>query len=333
MAEEDLWALLAKKYNGEASPEELERLERLVDDNGLSPDALATLEKLWHTPLASSATEKLSETIRLPATKRTVKPRYKAWLGYAAAIALFLLAAGWWISRQSSVAIQGAEQLATTTLQPKLRQVLPDGSVVRLNRNSSIFYDKATFDKKDRSVKLVGEAYFEVAHNEKLPFIVATDGKMHIKVLGTAFNVRAYAGEPIETTLIEGSIMAYDAGNTSNRVQLRPHEKLTAAIKTGDGLRFLVSRLPEAPAPDKYDETAWIQQKLNFDNQSLAELVPRFEAWFGVRIKITDPQLLNYRFSGEIEYETLTETLDAMKLAAPFAYTITTDYVQLTPIN
>jgi ferric-dicitrate binding protein FerR (iron transport regulator) len=82
---------------------------------------------------------------------------------------------------------------------------LPDGSKVWLNAASSIKFPTA-FEGRSREVEITGEAYFEIAKNTNMPFYVKTNG-MAIEVLGTSFNVNAYADEPaMRTTLLEGSV-------------------------------------------------------------------------------------------------------------------------------
>src|SRR5882757_3843076 len=92
---------------------------------------------------------------------------------------------------------------------PKGRQfllLLPDGTKVWLNAASSITYPTA-FIGRERNVKITGEAYFEVAKNPKQPFKVKINDVAEIDVLGTHFNVNAYANEAsIKTTLLEGSV-------------------------------------------------------------------------------------------------------------------------------
>ncbi len=96
-----------------------------------------------------------------------------------------------------------------TMTTPKGRQYklsLPDGTNVWLNAASSITYPTA-FNNKIREVSITGEAYFEVAKNERMPFSVKINEETHVKVLGTHFNINSYKDEvDIKTTLIEGSV-------------------------------------------------------------------------------------------------------------------------------
>lgn len=107
---------------------------------------------------------------------------------------------------QDDVTLNGkAQMLTATTPRGGTYQVtLPDGTKVWLNADSKISFP-ARFSRKGRKVLIEGEAYFEVAKNKKMPFIVESGGQ-RVEVLGTHFNVSAYQGEAIRTTLLEGSV-------------------------------------------------------------------------------------------------------------------------------
>lgn len=95
---------------------------------------------------------------------------------------------------------------------------LSDGTRIWLNAKTELTYP-VVFTGKERRVKLKGEAYFDVARNETQPFIVETD-PMEVKVLGTSFNVNAYADEPeVVTTLVAGSVQILDAGRAVEKLQ------------------------------------------------------------------------------------------------------------------
>ena len=83
---------------------------------------------------------------------------------------------------------------------------LPDGSKVWLNSDSRIAYSM-TFGTADRTITLHGEAYFDVAKNEQIPFIVNSSG-LSVKALGTKFNIRSFEDEDVTVTLMEGKVLA-----------------------------------------------------------------------------------------------------------------------------
>ena len=93
---------------------------------------------------------------------------------------------------------------------------LTDGTIVNLNYGSRIKYPRE-FTGNKREIKLIGEAYFDVAHNANKPFIVET-GKLNIKVLGTEFNVQAYPGdENVSTTLVKGKVSLEDVDQNGDK--------------------------------------------------------------------------------------------------------------------
>lgn len=110
---------------------------------------------------------------------------------------------------------------------------LPDGTRVWLNTGSSLTYAPKLVQAGQRRVKLVGEAYFEVAKDRSKPFIVRT-GTQQVEVLGTSFNVNAYLDEPVtSTTLVEGSIKIK---TEKGEHLVRPGEQ---AINTGKDIRIV----------------------------------------------------------------------------------------------
>ncbi|QHS63758.1 FecR family protein [Chitinophaga agri] len=111
----------------------------------------------------------------------------------------------------------------------KFTITLPDGTRVWLNAASKLTYPTA-FDKNERTVELVGQAYFEVAQMANQPFHVKAGG-LHIKVLGTSFDIMAYPDEKhINTTLVTGSVQVI---NGLAIKQLKPQQQAVADLNTG----------------------------------------------------------------------------------------------------
>ncbi len=158
---------------------------------------------------------------------------------------------------------------------PKGRQFqlqLPDGTHVWLNAASSITYPTA-FSEKAREVSVTGEVYFEVAKRDKQPFIVKVNEQTRIEVLGTHFNVNAYASEPaIRTTLLEGSVRvtAYDQLQTlkpGQQAKVDPHEK----IKIVDDA-------------DINQVMAWKNGLFNFNGYDLKAVMREIGRWYDLEI-------------------------------------------------
>ena len=147
---------------------------------------------------------------------------------------------------------------------------LSDGSKVQLNSMSSIRFP-VQFAQDCRLVELEGEAYFEVSKTGQ-PFIVQTKG-MKIEVLGTTFNISAYANEEYQTTLVSGSVKV-QTENGSNRI-LKPSEQ--ACITPG-------SNQINVRNVDTAFYTSWIHGKINFKDQRLDDIMKTLARWYDMDV-------------------------------------------------
>lgn len=177
---------------------------------------------------------------------------------------------------------QVEHHLLTTPRGKTFEVVLADGSKVWLNADSRLEYPSLFVGGK-RVVKLHGEAYFQVARNEKQPFIVETDG-LQTMVLGTEFNVRSYKDSPSHVTLIEGSVKVCDTGS-KNCVLLKPNEN---ARLLDDGTFAL-----EKVDVDKY--IYWRDGFFYFDNMSFADIMQDIGRWYNVNVIFENPKAMEYK--------------------------------------
>ncbi|PTS96403.1 hypothetical protein DBR11_19185 [Pedobacter sp. HMWF019] len=151
--------------------------------------------------------------------------------------------------------------------------MLPDGTRVWLNSASTLIYPTA-FIGKERKVKLIGEAYFEVAKNKKKPFMV-TSGTQIIEVLGTHFNINSYPDEQsIKTSLLEGSVKVTN-GNSLVQKVLKPGEE--SVMQKSDGA-IAVNQA------DVEDAVAWQQGYFLLKNEDLQMIMRRISRWYDVRV-------------------------------------------------
>lgn len=173
---------------------------------------------------------------------------------------------------------------------PKGRQfllLLPDGTKVWLNAASSITYPTA-FIGKERNVKITGEAYFEVAKNPEQPFKVSINDAAEIEVLGTHFNVNAYANETdIKTTLLEGSVRIKASRNQQT---MAPGQQ--TQIKH-DG------NISTTYAADLAQAVAWKDGVFNFDGAGLKEVMNQLERWYDIDV-VYEKNIPSIRFFGKI---------------------------------
>ncbi len=208
---------------------------------------------------------------------------------------------------------------------------LPDGSKVWLNSGSSLKYSQ-DFNHHTREVILDGEGYFDVTANKQLPFWVKTYG-ISIKVVGTAFNVKAYRNEKsIETTVERGQICIYDV----NRKELKEKELVLEKKQQG---KFVIavtkSAISETLTPDaniKISDvtiiynvptelyTSWKDKRWIIEREELGSLAIKIERRYDVSITFSSEALKHYTFSGIIEEESLAQVLKIISLTAPITY-------------
>lgn len=173
----------------------------------------------------------------------------------------------------------------------KYSVVLPDGTRIWLNAESSVTFPTA-FTADERSVKVSGEAYFEIAKDPSRPFLVAVGNQQRIRVLGTHFNVNAYRDEEsITTTLLEGSVEIVTAEAKAKPVKLKPGQQATltgrGAIRIRDGI-------------DTDEITAWKNGLFQFEKADIEGVMRQFSRWYNVDIRYEGPKP-EKKFSGKID--------------------------------
>ncbi|MBV7531102.1 FecR family protein [Chitinophaga sp. sic0106] len=196
----------------------------------------------------------------------------------------------------------------TTPRGAQFQIVLPDGSRVWLNAVSSLRYPVA-FSNQHRTVELSGQAYFDVTPSTT-PFIVKS-GTTSIEVLGTDFDVMAYAEEgPVTTTLVKGSI-AVQAG--SSRKQLQPGEQVTY----NETKKELVLSHPAIE-----EVIAWKEGEFRFNGVSIIAIMRQLSRWYDVDIRYEGP-LPTTAFSGTLSRkENVKQILYALEATEAAHFTI-----------
>lgn len=199
-----------------------------------------------------------------------------------------------------------SEQLVFETPRGEKSHVkLPDGSEVWLNANSRLVYN--SFSSDHRQVELKGEAFFNVARNEKAPFVVKTD-ECEVEVLGTTFNVMAYNefGRK-EITLLSGKV----------NVRIGSTEQF---LKPGQAL-ILKDHKVNIVEANPLQASGWTENKFNFRNIPLSELMKRLENWYDVDITLDNSTGKEINFTGTFKNEeTIWQVLDAIKVYTPISY-------------
>ncbi|MCF6349374.1 MAG: DUF4974 domain-containing protein [Flavobacteriaceae bacterium] len=195
--------------------------------------------------------------------------------------------------------------------------ILPDGSKVVLNADSKLSYPKI-FNDSIRNVVLIGEAFFDIEHDSKRPFIVDAN-EIKIKVLGTTFNVKSYSkDEKIETTLVTGKVELIKDNETP--VILAPSQK-AVFYKTQNKLKI--------EKVNSSNVVAWRKGKLVFKNTSMKEVVIDLERKYNVKFTINSQKLLEYEYTGTFDNLSIDEVLKLLIISSPISYTIKDEKINL----
>lgn len=219
----------------------------------------------------------------------------------AAAVVAGAVCGSWFMGgrRAESRLVAAAQPVSVSTpLGVKSDVVLPDGSRVRLNGGTRIVYPALFGDQ--RRVEVDGEAYFEVEHDARRPFVVVT-GQVASTVLGTTFNVHAYSeDENFQITLATGSLLV-DGGPESRSVRLCPGEQ---------GFFEKTSGLLSLRRVNVEHVLSWQEDRLYFRAEPLASIARSLERQFNVSIAIPDERLRRICFTGEfVEGENIHEIM------------------------
>lgn len=263
--------------------------------------------------------EEIHQVLSLQSKKRISAPQ---WIKYVAAVAIALL-----ISSVGFNLIQNFSKnsiyysVVEASKGQKTNITLPDGSKVTLNSETRLTYD-TDFNLEKRVVSLCGEAYFEVAKNERLPFIVNAN-KFEIEAVGTSFNVRAYENEKtVSTTLVEGKVNVKTPIST---IQLLPDERIE--LSKGDFSSNIINL-----SNSKFT-IGWLNDFLSFENATLADVAADLSRMYNVEIKFDSESIMRQRFTGKISNNSLDSVLRIISLTSPIKYNIVDNTVHLYEIE
>lgn len=245
--------------------------------------------------------------------------RYTGLLKIAATLVVFLIAV--WAIKE--VGLENKRELPPvvtawkTVENPKGKKskvTLPDGSQVDLNYESSLRFPDV-FEGGIRKVELIGEAFFDVKHNDHQPFIVVT-GEIETVVLGTTFNIRSQSdNRETDVSLVTGKVQVNYSGRAEEIVsfELSPGEQLSVdrQSKTIEKRTFDVQRV-----------TAWKDGIILFRDAGFEEFIDQLERWYGVNFQIHGAAPNYWKINGRYQNEKLEDILSGLSFVYDLEYKI-----------
>ncbi|WP_158267182.1 FecR family protein [Chitinophaga niastensis] len=286
-----IYELIAKKLSDQCNEAESATLQQWLDASADNQAEYAILTQLWQdSPRAITPKREYNTAAAWQKTNKTLQPatgKIRAiGLKYAAAAAILVLltTGAWWLASRPSLKEQ---ELVANDGKIKSFE-LPDKSIVTLRQGARIKYING-YHNDQRVVELEGEAFFEIANDPAHPFLVKTPNQSVIEVLGTSFTVQT--GKDSTTVIV-----------ASGKVKLGAKDDPSAVILASGEKGIWGNGQVSAKHNDDPNFIAWKTGILQFNDQSLLEILPQLADFYAKDIRIDD----SYRETASQQKATIT---------------------------
>ncbi len=281
--------IINRYLRGEAAPEERIRIMKMIDEDPSFRKEFLAMRKIYDALLISDDIGGMKKRVRKGMAVRIL--RFVASMAAAASLAVGVTYFIMSDKEEENIMVQRFEAPEGH----RTEAVLSDGTMICLNSGSRL--EILSSGKNERRVRLDGEAYLNVAHNEDRPFILETS-EMEVKVLGTSFDVSTY-GNVHSVVLVEGSVEVNNAVSSEKTV-IEPDQMYVFDRSTGQsGVKYV----------DALSMVTWKDGYLNLQNMTVEELFSRLEHYYGVRIICSDDSKDTFTMSGKLILESRIDTV------------------------
>ena len=307
--------ILQRYVEGNVSPEEIIAVVDWLDADESHVREFMALHKLNDISLLNQPDSKVD----VQKKKKTITFRQ---IGYELAKIAAILILFWGGTKLYETTSVKENVIAYQTLYVPAGQraelILPDSTHVWPNARSKLVYP-ISFGKDIRQVELNGEAYFDVIHNEKQPFVVKTP-QMDIQVLGTEFNVTAYSSSSdFEVALLRGCIELSSPRLSSNY-----------RMKEKEHIRLQNNKLISKDISD-YDYFRWKEGLICFNNESVATIIEKLKLYYDIDIEVYNQKFINSRYTGKFRTKDgIEQVLRVLQIEHKFTYTKNNDLNLIT---
>lgn len=255
-------------------------------------------DKAWETLTQRFKEDQLIK----PETSKIKKVHFNNFWKVAAAILVLIGISTIWMLQNNN----NAPVIVTNTQQQALKYILPDGSVVYLNKDAQLSYN-ADFNTNERKITLTGEAFFDITKNAEKPFIVEGT-RSSVKVLGTSFNVTANP-QTMEVIVATGKVEVFENQSAQNKIVLLPGEKGNYTNGT-----FNVT----TNQADNYK--SWVDHILIFKAANLSHVIADISKAYHCQISLGDSSLSNLLITTTYDDISLPEIVSSLSLALNIDY-------------
>ena len=301
-------------FTGKADKASLDKLEDWMHQSAEHQKYVRDKVELWFSAGVSGDTTDFDKNKAFDRFKQriassspapvSIRPLlWKQIIRAAAIILILLLPFAAYRKGKETIKQTFADMTVEAPMGARTKLYLPDGTLVWLNAGSKITYSQG-FGVDDRRLSLEGEGYFEVTHNEKVPFEIKTH-EVGLKVLGTKFNFKNYPDdEEVTVNLMEGKVALHNELRSMPELYLEPSEKMTLNKRTGE---------MKKARTNVANSNIWTKDELFFDEELLEDIAKKLMRSYDVKIEIAD-SLRNRRFYGSFKImgNTIDEVLETI---------------------
>jgi ferric-dicitrate binding protein FerR (iron transport regulator) len=303
-----------KKYaSGHSTLEEKERIEAWLKQNDPivepAPGEQEQLQSVWNR--LSMSMEQPGQLVDTPIKR--INYKFLSSIAAIAASVVMIFGLGWF-TYQCLMPVPVSKNLVLkkvrTEAGQRLTVTLSDGSIIVLNGKSELEYPEK-FDGQQRLVKLRGEGFFDIAHDERKPFIVNTDSSF-TQVLGTRFNLKAYADDQQVVMTVERGKVRFGRYDQKDQVVL------TKGMQGIMDIHKAVRSNQALPA----DAMDWTEDSFVIKNEPMSNVAKRLERRYAVQVNIESQSLRSLTVTGTFKNTNLEEILSGLAFSTGINYTI-----------
>lgn len=342
------WDIILRYLNDECSEEEIRKVEQWRGRSEYNRQLLFEMKQIWevapeedHDVDAAKAWDRFQQGIidkSRDRDKKSGKGRiaeggyrkhrrlYAPHLYRMAAVLLigvFMSGIYLWYKLDTGAQDKAHEEVVMQTISTdpgeKAGVTFSDGTEIILNADSRVRFPRE-FNDKQRLVYLDGEAYFKVAHNDRLPFIVQT-AKARVRVLGTQFNVRAWDEDTdAEVAVREGTV----------RVQATDTTMVHPSVILQKGQQTLLAEGSKELTVEDVDvkkNLLWINGGMYFNNDSFRKVLKILERRYNVSFRVEDKHLLSVPYTGEFQKANLDKVLKVLSVSMEVEFSRKDNYI------
>ncbi len=298
--------LIIRYLSGDITPDEIALLENWVLEN---PDNKKTFNQsriAWNIANINKNKTKININNELNIInkklfdkKTNIKPQKtnKLFLKIAASI-IFIAISAYTIFYFTNKPTYKSYFAKTEILNKKL----PDGSIITLNKNSEIKISNK-YAQTERRVILNGEAFFDIVHNNKIPFIIETQN-LEIKDIGTSFFVKSNKTDNEIKIIVSSGIVLVTNIQNGNNITLKKGE---------EGIFLKTKKTLFKQKNNNPNFLSWKTKKFNFNNKKLSDVISTLNKVFGSNIEIKTPEIKNCRLTAKFENKDLKAILNIIQ--------------------